>query len=127
MKNRYGNKIRIYINMAWKKMVSYKHLVGCTLKGRDKSGKIVDTLITKYNLDYDKVFKESDGHEGTMIHTLTFEDGTSFTFVDFSEVIQKYGDLDSNCPPVSPARPVSPVNNIEKISALDVDKQKKID
>tara|TARA_B110000467_G_C18186607_1_gene403630 strand:+ start:392 stop:739 length:348 start_codon:yes stop_codon:yes gene_type:complete len=115
MKKRYGNKIGIYINMAWKKMVSYKHLVGCTLKGRDKSGKIVDTLITKYNLDYDKVFKESDGHEGTMIHTLTFEDGTSFTFVDFSEVIQKYGDLDSNHPPVSPVRTV------------DTDEQKKID
>ena len=106
--------------MTWKKMVSYKHLVGCTLKGRDK-------LITEYNLDYDDVFKQSDGHEGTMIHTLTFEDGTSFTFIDFSEVIQKYGDLDSNRPPVSPARTVSPVNNIEKISALDVDKQKKID
>ena len=110
--------------MCWKKMVSYKHLVGCSLKGlkgRDEAGKIVDNLITKYNLDYDKVFKESDGHEGTMIHTLTFEDGMSFTFVDFNEVIQKYGDLDSNRPPVSPRRTVSPV------SAVDTDEQKKID
>ena len=113
--------------MAWKKMVSYKHLVGCTLKGRDKSGKIVDTLITEYNLDYDKVFKESDGHEGTMIHTLTFEDGMSFTFVDFNEVIQKYGDLDSNRPPVSPVRTVSPASPVSHVSAVDTDEQKKID
>jgi len=70
--------------MCWGKMVSYKHLVGCTLKGG------VDTLITGYNLDYDDVFKQSDGHEGSMIHTLTFEDGSSFTFVNFNEVLKKY-------------------------------------
>lgn len=78
--------------MGWKSMVSYKHLIGCTLKRTDTDGEIIDTLITDYELDYDDLFRQTDGHAGSMIHTLKFADETSYTFSNFNSVISKYGD-----------------------------------
>jgi hypothetical protein len=85
--------------MSLKSLVSYKHLVGCILRGADVSGGVIETVIAGYKLDYDDQFKQSDGHAGSMIHTLTFADGTSFTFSNFGEVIRKYGELGTNTLP----------------------------
>jgi len=79
--------------MSWYRTTDFKHLVGRTLRQVNDDGSIVDTLITGYALDYDDLFRQTDGHAGRMIHTFNFADDTSYTFSSIRSVIAKYGDV----------------------------------
>ena len=79
--------------MSWYSMCDYKHFVDKTLRRvNDDDGSIVDTLITGYVLDYDDLFRQTDGHAGCMIHRFDFADDTSYTFSSIRSVIAKYGE-----------------------------------
>jgi len=44
-------------------------------------------------MDYDDIFRQTDGHAGFLIHTITLSDGNTFTFNRITEVFNKYGEL----------------------------------
>lgn len=79
--------------MSWYRMTDFKHLVGRTLRQVNEDGSIVDTLITGYALDYDDLFRQTDGHAGRMIHKFNFADDTSYTFLNLRTVISRYGQV----------------------------------
>ena len=78
--------------MSWYSMCDFKHLVGKTLRQVKDDESIVDTLITGYELDYDDLFRQTDGHAGSMIHKFNFADDTEYTFSSIREIITRYGE-----------------------------------
>jgi len=77
----------------WYPMCDYKKLVGSVLKKTDEEGNITEVKITGYEMDYDDIFRQTDGHAGYLIHTITLNDGNTFTFNRITEVFNKYGEL----------------------------------
>lgn len=78
--------------MSWYRMCDFKYLVGRTLRQLNDDGSIVDTLITGYELKYDDLFNQTDGHAGSIIHKFIFADDTSYTFSNIRTAISRYGE-----------------------------------
>jgi len=74
-------------------MCDYKKLVGSVLKKTDEEGNITELKITGYDVDYDDIFRQTDGHAGYLIHTITLDDGNTFIFNRIIELFNKYGEL----------------------------------
>tara|TARA_R110002074_G_scaffold26987_1_gene78711 strand:- start:467 stop:700 length:234 start_codon:yes stop_codon:yes gene_type:complete len=74
-------------------MCDYKKIVGSVLKNTDKEGNITEIKITGYEVDYDDMFRQTDGHAGYLIHTITLDNGNTFTFNRIIELFNKYGEL----------------------------------
>ena len=81
------------MSSKWYPRFDYKKLVGSVLKQTDNEGNITELKITGYVVDYDDIFRQTDGHAGYLIHTITLDNGNTFTFNRLIELLNKYGEL----------------------------------
>jgi hypothetical protein len=81
------------MSSKWYPMCDYKKMVGSVLKKTDKDGNITELKITGYEFDYDDIFRQTDGHAGYLIHTITLDNGNTFTFNHIQQLYNTYGEL----------------------------------